>query len=171
MWEASFCVYGARKVWLQLRREGITVARCTVERLMVAMGLAGAVRGGRRVRTTMPDPAAETRPDLVKRRFSAAAPSRLWVADLTCAGTRAGTVYTAFVVDVFSRRIVGWRSASHMRTDLPLDALEMAIWSRDERLDDLVHHSDRGSQGGFNWSWQHLPRGRTLWRREGLVRR
>lgn len=146
VWKENFGVYGARKVWLALRREGIQVARCTVERLMRTMGLAGAVRGRPRVRTTVPDPAAGIRPDLVKRHFTAAAPNRLWVADLTYVPTGAGTVHTASVIDVSSRRIVGWRSASHMRADLPLDALEMAIWSHDERLENLVHHSDRGSQ-------------------------
>jgi putative transposase len=145
IWNDNFGVYGARKVWLALRREGFSVARCTVERLMRSLGLAGAVRGGRRVRTTVPDGAVE-RADLVGRCFSSAAPNRLWVADLTYVGTRGGMVYAAFVVDVYSRRIVGWRSASHMRTDLVLDALEMAIWARNERMEDLIHHSDRGSQ-------------------------
>jgi putative transposase len=146
VYEENFEVYGARKIWRQLHREGIDVARCTVERLMRAMGLVGAVRGGRLPRTTVPDPGACCAPDLVKRDFTASAPNRLWVADFTYVATWSGTVYTAFVIDVYSRRIVGWRSASHMRTDLPLDALEMAIWARDDRLNDLIHHSDRGSQ-------------------------
>jgi putative transposase len=145
VFEANFGVYGARKIWQQLRREGVAVARCTVERLMRQLGISGAVRGKTR-RTTIADPAAARSPDLVKRKFSAAAPNRLWVADFTYCATWSGTVYTAFVIDVFSRRIVGWRTAITMTTDLPLDALEMAIWARNERLDGLVHHSDRGSQ-------------------------
>jgi putative transposase len=138
-------VYGARKVWRALRREGIEVARCTVERLMRQLGLAGAVRGATRC-TTVADPSATPAPDLVKRQFQASAPNLLWVADFTYCATWSGTVYTAFVVDVFSRRIVGWRLARSMTTDLPLDALERAIWTRDERLEPLVHHFDRGAQ-------------------------
>jgi putative transposase len=141
----NYGVYGARKVWHQLRREGIEVARCTVERLMRHLGLTGAVRGKTR-RTTVPDPSATPAPDLVKRHFKASAPNHLWVADFTYCSTWSGTVYTACVIDVFSRRIVGWRTARTMTTDLPLDALQMAIWARNERLDNLVHHSDRGSQ-------------------------
>jgi putative transposase len=140
-----FGVYGARKIWRQLRRERIQVARCTVERLMRVLGISGAVRGKTR-RTTIPDPAAARSPDLVRRKFEAEVPNRLWVADFTYCATWSGMVYTAFVTDVFSRRIVGWRTAYSMTTDLPLDALEMAIWARNERLDNLVHHSDRGSQ-------------------------
>jgi putative transposase len=143
-------VYGADKVWRQLNREGIRVARCTVERLMRALGLAGAVRGGRKKRTTKPAAAAARPADLVQRQFTAAAPNRLWVADLTYVWTWAGFVYVAFVVDVFSRRILGWRCATHLRTDLALDALEMAIWARQRGdagdLSGLVHHSDRGVQ-------------------------
>ncbi|GAA0347260.1 hypothetical protein GCM10010319_24790 [Streptomyces blastmyceticus] len=142
-------VYGARKVWRQLRREGIEVARCTVERLMRALGLAGAVRG-RTVRTTVADPAAERPDDLVDRDFTASRPNQLWVTDFTYVATWAGFVYVAFVLDVFSRKIVGWRAAGHKRTDLVLDALEMAIWSRDRDgatdLHGLIHHSDAGSQ-------------------------
>ncbi|QYG91743.1 IS3 family transposase [Iamia sp. SCSIO 61187] len=139
-------LYGARKVWHQLRREGITVARCTVERLMRAEGLQGA-RRGRKVVTTRPDDTAPRPPDLVRRDFTAVAPNRLWVVDFTYVATWAGMAYTAFVTDVFSRRIVGWRTAASMPTQLPLDALEMAIWTRDgHRLDGLVHHSDAGSQ-------------------------
>jgi putative transposase len=146
VYEENYGVYGARKIWLQLRREGVVVARCTVERLMRTLGLAGAVRGGTRRRTTVPDPAADRPADLVRRAFTAEGPNRLWVADLTYVATWSGIAYVAFVVDVYSRRIVGWRAAEHMRTDLPLDALEMAIWIRDDTLDELVHHSDRGSQ-------------------------
>ena len=146
MYHENYGVYGARKIWRQLNREGIAVARCTVERLMRVLGLAGAVRGGVKRRTTIPDPAAVRPADLVKRAFTAARPNQLWVADFTYIPTWSGTVFVAFVVDVYSRRIVGWRAANHMRTDLPLDALEMAIWTRDGRLDELIHHSDRGSQ-------------------------
>lgn len=146
VYKENFEVYGARKVWLALRAEGVDVARCTVERLMRELGLVGAVRGDHKRRTTVADPAAERPADLVKRNFSADRPNKLWVADFTYVGTSLGDAYVAFITDVFSRRIVGWRLASHMRTDLPLDALEMAIWARDERLDGLVHHSDQGSQ-------------------------
>ena len=145
IYEENFCVYGARKIWRQLGREGVQVARCTVERLMRELGIAGAVRGKVR-RTTIADPAAQRPADLVRRDFTATAPNQLWVADFTYCATWSGTVYTAFVVDVYSRRIVGWRTATTMSTDLPLDALEMAIWARNDRLDGLVHHSDRGSQ-------------------------
>jgi putative transposase len=147
VWEENYQVYGARKVWRQLNREGITVARCTVERLMRAHGLVGALRGGTRPRTTRPDPAATRPADLVDRQFTADRPNALWVADITYVPTWAGMAYVAFVTDVFSRRIVGWRLDTTMRTDLPLDALEMAIWGRKEApLDGLIHHSDRGSQ-------------------------
>jgi putative transposase len=147
VWKENYEVYGARKVWRQLNREGITVARCTVERLMRADGLVGALRGGGRPRTTCPDPHATRPADLVNRQFSADRPNALWVADITYILTWSGMVYAAFVTDVFSRRIVGWRLDTSMRTDLPLDALEMAIWGRHgSTLDGLVHHSDRGSQ-------------------------
>jgi putative transposase len=137
-----FGVYGARKVWRQLHREGIVVARCTVERLMGELGLRGAVRGKAR-RTTTPDVATARPADLVERDFSAARPNQLWVADLTYV---AGFVYVALVIDAFSRFIVGWQAARSLRTDLALDALEMAIWRRQAQLQGLVHHSDRGSQ-------------------------
>jgi len=140
-----FGVYGARKVWRQLHREGITVARCTVERLMGALGLEG-VRRGKARRTTMADRAAVRPADLVERDFSAAGPNQLWVADLTYVATWAGFVYVALVIDAFSRFIVGWQASRSLRTDLALDALEMAIWRRQAQLDGLVHHSDRGSQ-------------------------
>jgi putative transposase len=135
-------VYGARKVWRQLHREGIAVARCTVERLM---GLEG-VRRGRVRRTTTPDQAAPRPADLVERDFSASRPNQLWVADLTYVATWSGFVYVALVIDAFSRFIVGWQAAWSLRTDLALDALEMAIWRRQAQLEGLVHHSDRGSQ-------------------------
>lgn len=146
-------LYGARKVWHQLRREGgvggLAVPRCQVERLMRAAGLHGARRGGRPVRTTRPDPAAARPPDLVGRDFTAGCPNALWVVDFTYVPTWSGTVFTAFVSDVFSRRIVGWRTAASMPTGLPLDALEMALWTRaraGEAVEGLVHHSDAGSQ-------------------------
>lgn len=138
-------VYGARKVWRQLNREGIEVARCTVERLMDDLGLAGASAKRKRPRTTQPG-SAEGRPsDLLERDFTAVAPNRAWVADITYVQTGAGWVYTAFVLDLFSRAIVGWQVADHMRAELALDALEMGLWSR-QAGDDLVHHSDRGVQ-------------------------
>jgi putative transposase len=141
-------LYGARKVWHQLRREGITVARCTVERLMRAAGLHGA-RRGRRFVTTRSDRAAVRPPDLVGRDFTATRPNQLWVVDFTYVPTWSGMAFTAFVSDVFSRRIVGWRTAPSMPTELPLDALEMALWTRartGEHTDGLVHHSDAGGQ-------------------------
>jgi putative transposase len=142
----NFAVYGVRKVWRQLRREGFDVGRDQVARLMDGLGLQGATRT-KKVRTTKPAPASERPADLVERLFSAATPDRLWVADLTYVWTTGGFCYAAFVIDAFSRRIVGWRVSSSLRTDLALDALEMAIWSRGERaLAGLVHHSDRGSQ-------------------------
>jgi putative transposase len=142
---ANLGVYGARKVWHQLHREGIEVARCTVERLMREIGLAGARRGTFK-RTTTPDETAPRPADLVDRDFSASGPNELWVSDLTYVRTRSGFVYVAFVIDAFSRFIVGWQASRSLRTDLPLDALEMAIWARAGELDGLVHHSDRGSQ-------------------------
>jgi putative transposase len=141
----NFGVYGARKVWRQLRREGTVVARCTVERLMRQLGLQG-VRRGKPRRTTTPDPSAARPADLVERDFSASGPNQLWVADLTYVATWSGFVYVALVIDAFSRFIVGWQASRSLRTDLALDALEMAIWQRHGGLDGLVHHSDRGSQ-------------------------
>jgi putative transposase len=141
----NFGVYGARKVWRQLHREGIAVARCTVERLMRQLGLEG-VRRGKARRTTTPDMTAPRPADLVERDFSAARPNQLWVADLTYIATWSGFVYVAFVIDAFSRFLVGWQASWSLRTDLALDALEMGIWRRRGELDGLVHHSDRGSQ-------------------------
>ena len=141
-----FSVYGVRKAWRVLRREGIDVGRDQVGRLMRTLGLAGATRT-KRIRTTHPAAVSQRPADLVERVFAAVAPNRLWVADLTYVWTRAGFVYTAFVTDVFSRAIVGWRVAASLHTELALDALEMAIWHR--RADDLgslIHHSDRGVQ-------------------------
>jgi putative transposase len=140
-----FGVYGARKLWRQLHREGIAVARCTVERLMRELGLQG-VRRGKPRRTTTPDAAAPRPADLVERDFSAQRPNQLWVADLTYVATWSGFVYVALVIDAFSRFLVGWQASRSLRTDLALDALEMAIWRRQAQLDGLVHHSDRGSQ-------------------------
>jgi putative transposase len=142
--DANFRVYGARKVWRQLRRERIEVARCTVERLMRRLDLQGVVRG-RRCRTTIPDDRADRPLDRVQRRFKASRPNQLWVADFTHVATWSGFVYVAFVIDVFARRIIGWRVATSMRTDLVLDALEQALWSRVD-VRGVVHHSDRGSQ-------------------------
>jgi putative transposase len=146
--ERNFAVYGARKVWLQLNRESIPVARCTVERLMSEMGLVGARRGVVK-RTTIADPAAERARDLALRNFRPLAPDRLWVADITYVSTWSGWVYVAFVVDAYARRILGWRAGSTMSTQLVLDALEQSIWTRQRARADLtsvVAHSDRGSQ-------------------------
>jgi len=131
-------------VWRQLRREGVPVARCTVDRLMGRMGLHGVVRG-RRCRTTIPADIAERPLDRVNRQFQASRPNQLWVADFTYVATWAGFVYVAFVIDVFARRIIGWRVARSMHTDLVLDALEQALWAR-SGVRGVVHHSDRGSQ-------------------------
>jgi transposase InsO family protein len=144
VWKANFRVYGARKVWRQLGRERIAVARCTVERLMRQMGLAGAVRG-RKFKTTVPDTSASRPADLVKRAFAATRPNELWVADLTYVATWKGFAYVAFVIDVYARMIVGWRVSTSLRTDLALDALEQAVHLRPND-DRLVHHSDRGVQ-------------------------
>jgi putative transposase len=147
VYEDNYQVYGARKVWVELRRQGHRVARCTVERLMRLLGLVGVSRGRAKRRTTVADAAAAAaRPDLLRRDFTAAAPNIRWVADFTYVPIATGTVYAAFVVDVYSRFIVGWRLAGHMRTELPLDALEMALWQREVHSGQLVHHSDRGSQ-------------------------
>jgi transposase InsO family protein len=146
VWRENFGVYGVRKVWKQLNREGLGVARCTVRRLMADLGLKGAVRG-RKSRTTIPDAAAERPLDLVTREFSVDRPNRLWVADLTYVATWRGFAYVAFVIDAYARRIVGWRVSSSLRTDLALDALEQAIHDRSGAgTDGLVHHSDRGCQ-------------------------
>jgi len=145
VYDENFGVYGARKVWRQLRREGIEVARCTVERLMAEMGLQGVLRG-RTWKTTTSDEAAHRPADLVERNFAAPAPNRLWLADLTYVRTWSGFVYAAFVIDAYSRMIVGWQTSRSLRTDLALDALEMALWQRGGDVDGLVHHSDRGVQ-------------------------
>ena len=142
-------VYGADKVWSQLNREGIRVARCTVERLMGDLGLSGVRRGKAYKVTTRSDERQHRPNDLVDRDFTAAAPNRLWVADLTYVKTHAGWVYAAFIIDVFSRMIVGWQLSNSLRSDLAIDALEMAVWNRTRQgqvLDGLVHHSDKGVQ-------------------------
>jgi putative transposase len=144
VWDENFRVYGARKVWRQLNREGIRVARCTVERLMCDAGLAGAVRG-RKFKTTIADDTTARPADLVCREFTASRPNQLWVSDLTYVATWQGFAYVAFVIDVFSRMIVGWRASRSLRTDLALDALEQALWARPD-THRLVHHSDRGVQ-------------------------
>jgi putative transposase len=145
VWDDNYQVYGAEKIWRQLAREGIGVGRDQVARLMRALGIRGVVRGGKRP-TTIPDQ-TDQRPDLVKRDFTAREPNRLWVADLTYVATWAGFCYTAFIIDAYSRAIVGWRVATTLRAELALDALEMAIWARQHAgLDELVHHSDRGVQ-------------------------
>lgn len=147
VWDDNQQVYGPRKVWKQLRREGEPVARCTVERLMRAMGLRGAVRGRAWTHTTQSDPATSRPADLVERRFAATRPNQLWVSDFTYVATWHGFVYVAFVIDVFARRIVGWRVSSSLATDFVLDALEQAIYDRcGQPVDGLVHHSDRGTQ-------------------------
>lgn len=144
IWEENFQVYGVRKVWHQLKHDQAGVARCTVERLMRADGLAGAVRG-RKNKTTIPDESATRPADLVNRDFTATRPNRLWVADLTYISTWRGFVFAAFVIDVFSRKIVGWRVSNSLRTDLALDALDQALHDR-QTTDELIHHSDRGVQ-------------------------
>jgi putative transposase len=144
VWDENFQVYGARKIFRQLSRDGLAVARCRVERLMRRVGLQGVVRGSKR-RTTISKQVADGPADLVNRRFAAIRPNELWVADFTYVATWAGFVYVAFVIDVFSRRIIGWRVAHSMRTDLVLDALEQALWAR-SGAKGVVHHSDRGCQ-------------------------
>ena len=145
----NYRVYGARKVWRQLRREGVVVARCTVERLMARDGLQGAVRGKKR-RTTFPGDEASRPADLVQRNFKAPAPNRIWVSDFTHVATWSGVAYVAFAIDVFSRRIVGWKADRSMHTALVLDTLEMGLWARDHHgqpvAGGLIHHSDAGSQ-------------------------
>ena len=144
VWHANFCVYGAHKTWKQLNRERIRVARCTVERLTHDLGLRGAIRG-KGFKTTIADESALRPADLVNRRFVAERPNQLWVTDFTYIATWRGAVFVAFVIDVFSRMIVGWRVSTSMRTDFVLDALEQALHARRD-IDGLIHHSDRGTQ-------------------------
>jgi putative transposase len=145
VYDDNFKVYGARKIHRQMNREGISIGRCRVQRLMRQAGIHG-VRRGKVKRTTFGDDRAARPFDLVERNFKAHRPDQLWVADLTYVRTWSGFVYVSFVIDVYSRMIVGWSLATHLRTDLPLDALEMAIWRRDRDLDGLIHHSDAGTQ-------------------------
>jgi putative transposase len=147
VWNDHHQVYGPRKVWRQLRREDVDVARCTVERLMQGLRLSGAVRGRAWTTTTHAAPAVDPRPDLVARNFTASRPNQLWVSDFTYVATWRGFVYVAFVIDVFARRIVGWRVSASLKTDFVLDALEQAIYDRcDGTKDGIIHHSDRGTQ-------------------------
>jgi putative transposase len=149
VWEQNLSVYGADKIWDQLNKDGIDVARCTVERLMAELGLQGCRRGRTWVRTTEGDDRLDRPADLVERQFRAPAPNRLWVADLTYVKTHSGWVYVAFVVDVFSRMVVGWQASGLLPIDLAIDALEMAVHNRRRAgagLDGLIHHSDRGVQ-------------------------
>ncbi|MFI0242835.1 IS3 family transposase [Streptomyces sp. NPDC016845] len=165
----NYGVYGARKVHAALVRGGIRVARCTVERLMRQAGLRGVIRA-KSPRTTRPAPETGRPADLVERQFTATAPNQLWVADITYIRTFSGWVYAAFVIDVFSRMVVGWQVATSLYTDLALHALEMAIWRRRRTgadLAGLTHHSDRGVQGEFNRSSQHLDRGGVGWNDRG----
>jgi transposase InsO family protein len=147
VWTENHCVYGPRKVWKQMGREHLRVARCRVRRLMRELGLVGAVRGRAWTTTTHADPAAGRPADLVNRQFTATRPNQLWLADFTYVATWRGFVYVAFVIDVFSRRLVGWRVSSSLATDFVLDALEQAIYARcGSSADGLIHHSDRGTQ-------------------------
>lgn len=159
VYDENYRVYGARKIWWKLNRDGITVGRGRIERLMRTMGLAGAVRG-KTIRTTVSDPDGVRAADLVKRQFAAGAPNRLWVADFTYVATWAGTVYVAFAIDVFSRKIVGWRASMSKETDLVLDAIETGLRQREYRWregqDKLIHHSDAGSQYTSFRFTQHL---------------
>ena len=145
IWTANFEVYGVRKMWKAMVRAGHDIGRDQTARLMAQLGIRG-VRKGKKPKTTKSDPAASRPPDLVDRQFEASGPNQLWVTDLTYVATWAGMAYTCFITDVYSRMIVGWRVATHMRTDMVLDALEMARWSRGTRLEGLVAHSDAGSQ-------------------------
>lgn len=159
VYDENYRVYGAKKMWRQLNREGVAVGRGRVERLMRQLGLAGAVRG-KTVRTTVQDKDGVRAADLVKRQFTAGAPNRLWVADFTYVATWAGTVYVAFAIDVFSRKIVGWRASMSKETDLVLDAIDMGLRNRDYRHtigeEKLIHHSDAGSQYTSFRFTQHL---------------
>ena len=146
VWQTNMQVYGADKVWKQMNREGVTIARCTVERLMKRLGLQG-VRRGKVVRTTISDTKLPCPLDRVNRVFKAERPNQLWVSDFTYVSTWQGWLYVAFVIDVYARRIVGWRVSSSMHTEFVLDALEQALYARQpERDGELIHHSDRGSQ-------------------------
>jgi len=161
-WEGSEQRYGARKVWRELKRGGVSVARCTVERLMRQDGLRGVSRGGQKVFTTVPDDSLARPADLVQRDFKTDRPNRLWVADVTYVKTMIGFAYVAFVIDAFSKRIVGWNVTRSLKSSLVLEALDQALHERDHDRN-LTHHSDRGSQTRFNrWS-QHLVSGGATW--------
>ena len=154
LWEENYSVYGVRKLWKAAKRAGIDIGRDQTARLMKTLDIEG-VRRTKRVKTTKPDPDAVRHPDLVNRVFTADAPNRLWVTDLTFVPTWQGVAYVCFIVDVYDRAIVGWRVASNMKTETVLDAIEMARWSRGKNLPELRCHSDAGAQGGFNQSSQH----------------
>jgi putative transposase len=157
IWAENDRAYGSRKVWKQMGREGLREARCRVRRLMRELGLCGVTRGRAWTTTTQPDATAARPADLVDRHFTASRPNQLWVADFTYVATWRGFVYVAFVIDVFARRIVGWRVSASLRTDFVFDALEQAIYARcDDAVGDLVHHSDRGSQLGFKGPSQRV---------------
>ena len=166
VWRKNRQVYGVRKVWKQLNRENTDVARCTVERLMREMGLEGVVRG-RKIKTTIPDEAALRPADLVDRDFSATRPNQLWIADLTYVATWRGFVYVAFVIDVFSRKIVGWRTMNSLKTDIALDALEQALWSRPD-TEGLIHHSGPRCPISVDSVYGTIGRGRELSHRLGI---
>ncbi len=167
LWVANRKVYGARKLWKAARRAGHEIGRDQVARLMRRLGIRGVSRR-RKMFTPRQNPDAVRAADLVNRDFTAVRPDALWVTDLTYVPTRAAMAYVCFIVDAFSRRIVGWRVAAHMRTEMVLDALEMARRSRGgRRLVGLIAHSDAGSQAGFNWSSQHRVVGDVRWRRFG----
>ena len=173
LYESNYCAYGYRRMWKALSREGLVVGRDHVKRLMRTAQIQGAKRRGKPWRTTVGDPRAPRPSDLVERDFTATRPDELWVADFTYLRCWEGVVFFSFVIDVYSRRIVGWQFASHMRTTLVLDALRMALTRRQAGADlKLVHHSDAGSQGGFNWSLQHLDQevvdGQASWMDEGV---
>jgi putative transposase len=166
VFEENFRVYGVRKVWRQLKREGHDLARCTVARLMRSMGLQGVIRG-KPVRTTISDKAAPCPLDHVNRQFKAPCPNALWVSDFTYVATWSGFTYVAFIIDAYARRIVGWRVSRTAHTGFVLDALEQALHERRPlHRGGLVHHSDRGSQLGLNWSTQHYPELTAVLRRE-----
>ena len=153
---ANYYAYGYRRMWKALLRAGEQVPRCRVQRLMRDNGIRGAKRRGKPWRTTKADAQMQRRPDLVRRDFTAPRPNALWLADLSYLRCWEGLLFFAFIIDAFSRMVVGWQLAAHMRTDLVLDALRMALGLRGAGADvELVHHSDRGSQGGFNRSSQH----------------
>jgi putative transposase len=158
IWERSRRTYGAPRIHAMLAGDGIRVGRKRVERLMRHLGIQGA-HLHKHWKTTRQDKRDTAAPDLVDRQFHVSEPNTLWVADLTYVKTLQGSLYLAVVLDVFSRKIVGWQMADTMTTDLVLTAFEMGLWRRDVVWDRLIHHSDKGSQGGFNWSSQHLDRG------------